>query len=276
MDQKASTKPDKKGAVARIWGVVLPYIFLFLTVALVVWSFAGLAPDLSHIRNGMSSVGNYISQMFPHKKSDWVHDYSLHEQLLQPLCATIQMAVFGTVIGAILAFPASFFAARTGIIPRQLSAAIKSVFNVGRSVPTIIVALIVVGAVGLGDGAGAVTLALVTFVSLTKLFAEALETVNQGPIEAIRAVGGNTASVFVYGMMPQVFPVYLSTTLYSLEINLQSSFIIGIVGAGGLGFELINDINYYQLHDVGVIVFILIVAVNLVDYISFRIRKVFA
>ena len=276
MDQKASTNPDGKGAFARIWSVVLPYLFVLLSTALVVWSFTGLWPDLAHIRNGMSGVRDYISQMFPQNKPDWVYDYSLRDRLYQPLCATIQMAVFGTVIGAILAFPASFFAARTGIIPRSLSAGIKSLFNVGRSVPTIIVALIVVGAVGLGDGAGAVTLALVTFVSLTKLFAEALETVNQGPIEAIRAVGGDSASVFVYGMMPQVFPVYLSTTLYSLEINLQSSFIIGIDGAGGLGYELINDIHYYLMRDVGVIVFILIVAVNLVDYLSFRLRKVFA
>ena len=276
MEQKAITKSNERGAIARILGSVLPYLFLLLTIALIVWSFAGLAPDLARIRNGMGGVREYVSQMFPQNKPDWIYDYSLRDRLFVPLCATIQMAVFGTVIGAILAFPASFFAARTGIIPRSLSAGIKSLFNVGRSVPTIIVALIVVGAVGLGDGAGAVTLSLVTFVSLTKLFAEALETVNQGPIEAIRAVGGNTASVFVYGMMPQVFPVYLSTTLYSLEINLQSSFIIGIVGAGGLGYELYNDIHYYLMRDVGVIVFILIVAVNLVDYLSFRLRKVFA
>jgi phosphonate transport system permease protein len=186
------------------------------------------------------------------------------------------MAVVGTVLGAILAFPVSFFAARTGIIPRPLSAAIKSALNIARSVPTMILALIVVGAIGLGEAAGAVTLALATFVSLSKLFAEALETVNPGPIEAVKAVGGNSANVFVYGMMPQVFPVYVSTTLYSLEINLQSSFIIGIVGAGGMGFELINDIHYYRLLDVGAIVFIMIVVVNAVDYTSYRLRRVFA
>jgi phosphonate transport system permease protein len=266
----------KPNSTQSVLNGILTYLFMAIFIGVVVWSFAGLAPDLAHIRNGMDGIKDYVGQMIPQTKPDWSYDIRPHTTLLAALYATIQMAVVGTVVGAILAFPASFFAARTGIIPRLLSGAIKSVFNVGRSIPTIIVALIVVGGIGLGDAAGAVTLALVTFVTLTKLFAEALETVNPGPIEAVKAVGGDSASVFVYGMMPQVFPVYVSTTLYSLEINLQSSFIIGIVGAGGLGYELINDIHYYDLRDVGLIVFIMIVAVNLVDYISYRLRRVFA
>ena len=266
----------KPNSIQSVLNSVLAYLFMAIFGGVVVWSFAGLAPDLAHIRNGTDGIKDYVGQMIPQNKSDWSYDIRPHATLLAALYATIQMAVVGTVVGAILAFPASFFAARTGIIPRLLSGAIKSVFNVGRSIPTIIVALIVVGGIGLGDAAGAVTLALVTFVTLTKLFAEALETVNPGPIEAVKAVGGDSASVFVYGMIPQVFPVYVSTTLYSLEINLQSSFIIGIVGAGGLGYELINDIHYYDLRDVGLIVFIMIVGVNLVDYISYRLRRVFA
>jgi len=176
---------------------IFVYLFIFLFVALTVWSFLGLIPDLANIRNGSDGVKRFVGPMIPQSAANWRDDFSILLTLKIALYSTIQMAVAGTVVGALFAFPASFFAARTGIIPRPVSGGIKSVFNIGRSVPTIIVALIVVGCVGLGDAAGAITLALVTFVTLTKLFAEALETVNPGPIEAVKAVGGNSASVFV-------------------------------------------------------------------------------
>ena len=115
-----------------------------------------------------------------------------------------------------------------------------------------------------------------TFISLAKLYAEGLETVAVGPIEAVRAAGGNAPQVFVFGMLPQVFPLYLSTMLYSLEYNIKDSFIVGLVGAGGLGFELSNAINLYKWPDAGVIIFFLIVLVNLVDYLSYRVRLAFA
>lgn len=260
----------------RCSSIILTWVGILGTGALIIWSFAGLAYDLTHVRNGLGSVKVYLSELVPQSREDWNYDCSLGPDLVAPLVATVQMAVVGTVLGAITAFPVSFFAARTDLFPRPISNIIKSALNIARSVPTMICALIVVGAIGLGEAAGAVTLAFVTFVSLSKLFAEALETVNPGPIEAVKAVGGNSVNFFVYGMMPQVFPVYISTTLYSLETNLQSSFIIGIVGAGGMGYELINDIHYYRLLDVGTIVFIMIVVVNAVDYTSYRLRSLFA
>ena len=142
--------------------------------------------------------------------------------------------------------------------------------------PTIVYALIVVSAIGLGPSAGAIAIAFVTFISLAKLYAESLESVAPGPLEAVKASGGNAAQVFVFGMLPQVFPLYLSTTLYSLEYNLKDSFIVGIVGAGGLGQELYNAINLFKLLDAGVIIALLIVLVNLVDYASYRVRRAFS
>ena len=129
-----------------------------------------------------------------------------------------------------------------------------------------IYALLAVNAVGLGAPAGALAIAVGSFVSLGKLYAEALESVSPGPVEAVRAVGGSPLQVFVYGMMPQVLPLYLSTTLYTLEYNIKDSFIVGIVGAGGLGYELLNNIRLFKWLDTGVIVALLILLVNLVDY----------
>ena len=118
-------------------------------------------------------------------------------------------------------------------------------------------------------------MSFVSFVALAKLYAEALESVSPGPIEAVRACGGNSAQIFVYGMLPQVFPHYLATTLFTFEYNLKDSFIVGIVGAGGLGFALLNSIELTKLSDAGVIIALLIVLVNIVDYASFRLREVF-
>jgi len=216
--------------------------------------------------------------MMPYSLSGLRHDRSvvLHETFLTAFAETIQMALAGTAAGALLALPVSFLAARTGALPRWFSSSIKTLLNIGRAVPTIVYALIAICAVGLGKAAGATAIAIVSFIGLSKLYAEALESVSQGPVEAVRAAGGSPAQVFVYAMLPQVFPHYLATTLFTLEYNLKDSFIVGIVGAGGLGQELLEDIQLFQWLDAGVIIAVLIVMINLVDYFSYLTRRKFA
>ena len=243
---------------------------------LIAWSFIGLRFDFTHFGTGIQRGAEYVGSMFPKTHVDWTADWASVRGLGEPLAETIQMAVVGTTVGALLAFPVSFLAARTGYMPRVVSGLVKTLLNIARAVPTIIYALIVVSAIGLGPSAGAIAIAFVTFISLAKLYAEALESVAVGPIEAVRASGGNAAQVFVFGMLPQVFPLYLSTMLYSLEYNVKDSFVVGIVGAGGLGFALLNDIRLYKLLDAGVVIFLLIILINLVDYLSYRVRLVFS
>lgn len=263
-------------AVPQIWAALGRLALAFFAVGLIVWSFVGLHFDFTHFGTGLQRGAEYVGSMFPHQRADWTTDWNSLRGVGQAFAETIQMAVVGTTIGAILAFPISFVAARTGYVPRPISGIIKTFLNMARAVPTIVYALIVVSAIGLGASAGAIAIAFVTFISLAKLYAEALESVSVGPIEAVRASGGNAAQVFVFGMLPQVFPLYLSTMLYSLEYNIKDSFIVGIVGAGGLGFQLLNDIRLYKLLDAGVVIALLIVLINLVDYISYRVRLVFS
>jgi phosphonate transport system permease protein len=186
------------------------------------------------------------------------------------------MAGVGTVSGALLALPVSFLAARTGTLPRWFTSGVKTFLNIARAVPTIVYALIAVSSVGLGTAAGATAIGVVSFIGLAKLYAEALESVSQGPVEAVRAVGGNATQVFVYGMLPQVFPHYLATTLFTFEYNVKDSFIVGIVGAGGLGQELMDSIHLLEWQDAGVIIALLIVLINIIDNASYRVRRVFS
>jgi phosphonate transport system permease protein len=271
-DPEERFRAIKAETLSLLWPVVIGVIVAYL----VYWSIIGLKFDFSHISVGIQRQLEQLGRMFPHNKADWNYDLKLSRDLFDPLITTIQMAISGTAVGALLAIPISFFVARTGYFPRPLSALFKTFLNIARSIPTLVYALIAVSFIGLGPSAGASALAFVTFISLAKMFAEGLETVSPGAIEAVRAAGGNGAQVFVFGMIPQVFPLYLSNMLYSLEYNIKDSFVFGIVGAGGLGYELMNKINLFEWLDAGVIIFFLIVLVNVVDYVSYLTRKAIA
>lgn len=249
--------------------------FLVAVAAIVVWSFATLNFDLSHLKAGIASL-RFVGDMIPHSRADFRHDWSLRSVLWEPFEETVQMAVVGTVVGALLALPLSFFASRTSILPRAFTGTIKTFFNISRAVPTIVYALVAISLVGLGVTAGAIAIGFASFIALGKLYAEALESVSNGPIDAVRAVGGNSMQVFVYGMLPQVFPDYVSVTLYTFEYNLKDSFIVGIVGAGGLGYQLYQAFNFFRYLDAGLIILLLIILINLVDYGSYRLRSILA
>ena len=221
MAKLMETGTDMDGAASgRAKGALHPAVVILarfagagLCIWLIAWSLIGLQFDLSHLQTGIHSGSDYVARMFPHSRSEWHSSGTVFKHIWPPLEATIQMTIFGTVLGSLFAFPVSFLAARTSYVPWPVSAAVKTALNMARAVPTMVYALIAVSAIGLGPSAGAIAIAFGTFVWISKLYAEALESVSVGPIEAVRAAGGNGFQVFVFGMLPQVFPLYLSTTL---------------------------------------------------------------
>ena len=263
--------PNRESHASIIAGVKSCFA-IAAVVAAFAWSANGLQFDFSSMEQGRASMVEYLRQMVPTRVSDITYDIRSARGLLPALVATLQMGIFGSVLGTALALPTSCFAARTELIPWPISSAIKLCLNMARAIPTIVYALLAISLIGLGAPAGAMAIAFGTFVTLSKLFAEALESVPVGPIEAVRAAGGNSLQIFVFAMLPQVFPSFLSNALYNLEYNFRDSFIVGIVGAGGLGFELLNDVRIYKLADAGVIIVLIIVLVNVVDYASHKVR----
>jgi phosphonate transport system permease protein len=255
----------------------LPMIGALIVIAgISAWAFSGIQFDFTNFRRGLEVAGGQIGEMIPRSADDRAADIASVKAAWEPLIQTFQMAIVGTLIAAVAAFPVSFFAARTTSFFRPVSVGIKTLLNIGRAIPILIYALIVVAAIGLGPPAGTIALAFGTFVMLGKLYAEALESLAPGPIEAVKAVGGNPVQVFVFGMLPQAFPNFLSATLYAFELNIGASAILGIVGAGGIGFILQNDIRLFNMLGVGVLLVLLIVLVNIVDTISFWIRRIFS
>jgi len=236
--------------------------------AVLIWAFRGSEFQPGKLAEGLSRARDYVSQMIP-------PDTSELPKAWRALVVTLQMAIVGTFLGSVAALPVSFLAARTSALPRWFSTAVKTGLNVLRAIPPLIYAVLFVYMVGLGPFPGALGIAVGSFVMLAKLFAETLEGVHPAPIEAVKAVGGSPAQVFAYGMLPQALPNFLSHTLYAWELNIGAATILGIVGAGGIGFELVAQINYFQWHKVATYVLMLIAMVLTADAVSFQIRKRF-
>jgi phosphonate transport system permease protein len=146
------------------------------------------------------------------------------------------------------------------------------VLNALRGINEIIFALIFVAAVGLGPFAGVLALAIHGAGMLGKFFAEAIEEIDAGPVEALRSTGANAAQVVVFGVLPQVIPAWIASTLYRFEVNLRAATILGMIGAGGIGFELVSSMKLFQYQDTATCVLVILAMVMTADFVSSRLR----
>ncbi|GAB3057695.1 phosphonate ABC transporter, permease protein PhnE [Salinicoccus sesuvii] len=203
----------------------------------------------------------------------WPPSWKYLRSVVQPLLETWNIALFGTTFGAILALPISFLAASNINTNRFFYRIVRVFFNILRTVPEIILAVLFVALVGIGDISGILALTVLTIGIVGKLLSESVESVDVGPLEAIRASGGNTLQVIRYGVMPQILPQYASYTLYCLEINVKASVVLGFVGAGGIGIILRQQLSLFTYENVAAIIFTLFVVISIIDFISNRLRE---
>ncbi len=198
---------------------------------------------------------------------------------LSRIVETIFMGLMATLFGLVGAFPLSFLAARNLMggnpVTLIIYSLIRLLLNILRAIEPLILAVVFVIWVGLGPFAGMIALALHTVSSLGKLFSEAIESIEPGPIEAIQAVGGNWLQVIVYGVIPQVVPSYVSLTMYRWDLNIRSSTIIGAVGGGGIGFILLEFMRQGNYEAAGLCVWLIAIVVSIIDYASSEIREKF-
>ncbi len=204
-------------------------------------------------------------------------DAAFLSDVMREMLITINIALIGTVVAAVFALPLSLLAARNltqnSLLTRSFYFITRTFFNVDRGVDTLILALILVAAVGLGPFAGALAMAVHSVADLGKLYSEAIENADQGPIEALESAGAPGTSVVRWGLLPQVLPLFLSYTLYRFEINFRVSIVLGFVGAGGIGF-LVNETmrgGGYPKAMTAIIVIVLVV--NILDFISAAVRR---
>jgi len=185
---------------------------------------------------------------------------------------TIFLALMATSFGVLFAFPLSFLAARNIMATNPVGTAayyiMRLVLNILRSVETLIWALVFIVWVGIGPFAGMLALVLHTVASLAKLYSEAVEQIDPGPVEAVRATGANRLQTVMFAVVPQIIPQFTAFTIYRWDINVRMSTVIGLVGGGGIGFLLIQWINLLQYRQAATAVYAIIVVVAAMDYFS--------
>jgi phosphonate transport system permease protein len=246
---------------------LLRYLLLLAILAALVAMAVDLDLAPSRLLAGVDKLGRFAVAMFPPSDGgDLV-------RILRSLAETFAMAIAGTVLAVVAAAPLGLIGAKTVMPNKVLHFAFRRFLDVFRGVPVLVWALILVTAFGLGPFGGVIALALADIPTLAKLFAEAIENVEEGPVEGVRSAGLPPMAAIRYGLAPQVAPVWASQSLFFLEGNFRNAAVLGLVGAGGIGFELEERIRIFAFDEVAFIVLLFMVSVAVLDTLSRELRK---
>ncbi len=227
------------------------------------WKGADMRPfDLVRDSGNMST---YASEFFPPNFSHW-------RLYVTEMVITLQIAAWGTALAVISAVPMALMAS-ANIVPWWIYQPMRRFMDGCRAINEMVFAMLFVVAVGLGPFAGVLALWVHTSGVLAKLFSEAVEAIDPQPVEGIRSTGAGAMHEIVYGVIPQVMPLWISYTLYRFESNVRSASVVGMVGAGGIGVVLWEIIRGFQYAETCAVMLIIIVSVSVIDLISARIRK---
>jgi phosphonate transport system permease protein len=240
---------------------------LFLIGAMGILIFAGIQSELNFpvLFHNSGNMVEYTRSYFPPDFSDW-------RLYLEDTIITISMGIWGTLMAAIAAIPLSLLGSEN-IFPVWIVQPIRRILDAMRAINEIVFALIFVVAVGLGPFAGVLALFVSTTGILGKLFSEVVESIDPGPVEGIRATGAQKIQEILFGIVPQVMPLWTSYILYRFESNVRAASVLGIVGAGGIGVSLYQSFQAFQYQKVCAILIILIVATSTIDFISAKLRN---
>lgn len=234
-------------------------------MVLVAWSFTGLDIDLEKLFSSLPRMAEFIGRMFP-------PDTTVAKTVLSSTLETLQIAFAGTVISALVSFPLGMLGAEN-LTPKWVHEPVKWFLGVMRAIPVILLALMFVSTVGLGPFPGVLALAVHSTGMLGKFYAEAFENARHGPLEALHSAGANWFQKVRFGVLTQVAPDLARDTLFRFELNLRESLILGLVGAGGIGFYIQLYIRSFQYDKVATLTIVVLVMVVLVEQLSVFIRK---
>jgi phosphonate transport system permease protein len=242
-------------------------LVLLVVGVVFLWAVAGLGLKLDRLAELPESLAILFRDML--LPPAW--DYTA--EALAAMKESIQIAWIGTLIGALLSMPLGFFAAHN-VSPRPVSVAIRVLLDAIRAVPELVLLLVFfVPVAGLGPFPAALAIGIHSVGTLGKLTAEAIESIDPGPVEAARASGASSIQVQRWGVLPQVLPEVVAFWLYRFEINIRAAAVLGLVGAGGIGSLLTTNIRYGRYSDAGMVIVVVVVTTILIDAVSGRVRR---
>lgn len=240
-------------------------IFIVLAV-LYVAAYNKTKVDFGALIEGSPRMWDMMSQL-------WPPDIKYFQRILMPMLETIQMAIIGTTLGALFAIPFTLLAARNVFKSKWVTGAARTFLNFVRTLPDLLLAGVFVAAFGLGPVAGVVALTIFSFGIITKLAYESVEAIDPGPLEAMNAVGANKLQFISFAVVPQALPSFVAYILYTFEVCIRASTILGIVGAGGIGMHLQIALETFRYQHVASIVLFTLLVVILIDWISTSVRE---
>ena len=253
------TKPHKNNWLRLLgWGLFIYFL---------AWSWEGAEMNPLQLWKDSANMATFAADFFPPNFTDW-------RLYVKEMLITVQIAVWGTVLAVIFGVPLGLMSS-ANIVPWWVYQPVRRVMDALRSINEMVFAMLFVVAVGLGPFAGVLALFVGTTGVLAKLFAEAVESIDHGPVEGIRTTGASSLQEIVFGVIPQVMPLWISYVLYRFESNVRSATVVGMVGAGGIGVLLWESIRGFQFQQGAAILLIIIVVVSLIDIVSQRLRHVF-
>ena len=238
-----------------------------LVLGFLAWAWRGAEIRPLDLVKDAGNIGTYGKEFFPPDFTDW-------RIYLREMVVTVHIAVWGTLLAVLAAVPVGLMCS-ANVVPRWVYQPTRRLMDACRAINEMVFAMLFIVAVGLGPFAGVLALAVHTTGTLAKLYSEAVEAIDPRPVEGIRATGAHKLVEIVYGVVPQVMPLWLSFTLYRLESNVRSASVVGMVGAGGIGVVLFEVIRGFQYAQTCAVLIILVVSVSLIDVLSARLRSRF-
>ena len=200
-------------------------------------------------------------------------DFSNLNQLTYAMFETIEIAFLGTFIAIVLSIPLGLFSARNLAPNYFIYIVCKTIVIFFRAIPEFIIAMILVIAIGFGAMPGVLALGLHTMGFLAKFYAEDIEHINKGPIDALKSSGATKSQIISFGVIPQILPSFVANNLYILDRNVRMATMLGIVGAGGIGYELQSSFRMFEYERVSAIIILIFVTIFIIDHLSAFIRS---
>jgi phosphonate transport system permease protein len=272
VDAARADLPISDGARTRAagWGgavtTAIRCVLTLLGIAVVVQTLIVVEARPSDLITGVHGMADLIRRAVP-------PDFSKLPSTIWPTIQTVDIALFGTMVGVVLALPLAVLAASNITPSRFAYYAARGIIGFTRAVPDLVWALLFVTAVGLGPFPGGLALGVHSIGMLGRLFAETIEQMDMAPIHALELTGARRIQIFTHGIIPTILPTLFGISLYRLDENIRSSLVLGFVGAGGIGFELLTAMNLFQYQEVSLLLIIIFVIVLGAERLSATLRE---
>lgn len=262
LDQILRLEQQRRG---RLWWVGRG-VGIGVAIAILIAAVRTTEIDLWELVTGLPRLGSWVTR-------SWPPDLSELPSFMVAIWETLAIALLGTGFAILLAFPLSLLIARNLTPSTAIALPLRGLLNLLRGIDTAIFALFFVAVVGLGPFAGMLGVAFHTTGSMAKLYAEVLETLPPEPIEAIEVTGCDRLRTFTFAVLPEALPGLVGISLYLWEFNVRSSVILGIVGAGGIGYELLVSLKLLDFGRLATILGLILIMVSAIDWLSAQLRQ---